>query len=178
VLCDLCSRIAALCYNIPIMKKITVLLIVALLFGCLAPAAQADMSVGYETLVILPHAFTLNYHSEETGWGYKAAADFGLSVVSVTTLIFTHIFTLGLIERVSFVGLSLTKDVGKGDNTRDYVSAGGLLLIAEGGGQAASAFIPSVGWGREWQKVWNTDWSTNLEISFPEMMTFGMRYHF
>jgi hypothetical protein len=163
------------------MKKIFLMLVLCLMMASVLSASVfADLAVGYETFIIFPHAFVLSCNHPESGWGIKASADFGTSLMSNTLNLATIISTVGLINpRFSFVTLALTKDIGKGDHFRDYLKAGIFEIYAQGSnGLNASGGIPLVGWGREWEHfIWDKT-SGNVEIGYPELLTLGFKYHF
>ena len=160
------------------MEKILVRLIIIVFCLILSVPAKAEISVGYETLTILPHAFVMNYWDKESGWGAKASADFGTSAFSVATSLLATIFSLGNPANVSFFTLVVTKDFHQGANYRDYIKAGGVFLSAQGSGARSTVTLPEIGYGWEWQNFLRERLSGNIEIAYPEILTLGLRYHF
>lgn len=165
--------------KIKVMKRIIVIILTMILLSLLAPAARADLAVGYELLLIAPHAFVVSYNDKASGWGVKASADFGVSLISLMGTVFSAIATLGFVNaKFSFITLLVTKDINQQENLRDYIKAGVLYVTAKSSTQASSVIIPAVGIGREWQKFWHDKLSLNIEAAFPEVITLGLRYHF
>ncbi len=143
----------------------------------------SDFSVGYETLTILPHAFTGYYWDKDSGLGFKASADFGASALSFTTTIASVIGSLGFAgyKDVSFVTFSGTKDLSydKEKNSRTYLKLGAFVISGKDPQNNLKSFlVPVLGMGWEWQKVFGDNWATSSEISYPEFLTLGIRYYF
>jgi len=154
---------------------------VALMLLCLiASRAQAAIGVGYETLVILPHAFTVNYWDQKSGWGVKGSADFGTSAFSLTTTLASIIGTIGLsgATNVQFYTLSVTKDYAQEQQSRSYFKLGALALSGKVAGVLTTGYLPIAGLGWEWQKLWGGSWAFASEIGFPELWTMGLKTYF
>ncbi len=144
-----------------------------------ASPSSADISIGYETLTILPNAPVLYLNDPGSGWGLKASADFGTSFISGLTSAMTSIFTIGLVNPTfSFATLSLTKDIGRDGNIRDYVRLGAFFLTARTSSASETKTIPTVGIGRDVSKFLNDNLIGNIELSFPEILTLNLRYSF
>jgi hypothetical protein len=164
------------------MKKVMVSAAAACMFSImsfLASPSSADISIGYETLTILPNAPVLYLNDPGSGWGLKASADFGTSFISGLTSAMTSIFTAGLVNPTfSFATLSLTKDIGRDGNIRDYVRLGAFFLTARTSTASETKTIPTVGIGRDFSKFLNDNLTGNIELSFPEILTMNLRYSF
>jgi hypothetical protein len=44
-------------------------------------------------------------------------------------------------------------------------------------GHTELVFVPSVGYGWEWQKLWGSDWAFGVDVAYPELLNLGMRYY-
>jgi len=144
-----------------------------------AQRSQADVSLGYETLTIMPNALVLYMNDPGSGWGLKASADFGTSFLSGMSSTMTSIFTIGLVNPTfSFVAASLTKDIGRDGNIRDYVRIGAFFLTARTSTASETKTIPTVGIGRDVSKFLNDRLIGNIELSYPEILTLNLRYSF
>ncbi len=158
------------------MKNIVIAL---LLIAAFSQSSWAGISAGYETLTILPHAFVVYANDPGSGWGLKASSDFGTSVLSGISSIMTGAFTFGIVNpRYSIVTLSVTKDLSSSANSRSYFRAGAFAVTASGGGKTQSAVVPSIGIGWDTYRFLNDALIGNMELSFPELLTFNLRYSF
>jgi len=160
------------------MKKYLALALVmsALMF---TQRSQADVSLGYETLTIMPNALVLYMNDQGSGWGLKASADFGTSFLSGLSSVLTKAFTFGLTDpKFSFATLSVTKDINRSGNIRDYLRIGGFFLTATSGNTSITNVIPTVGIGRDVSKFMNDRLIGNIELSYPEILTLNLRYSF
>ncbi len=158
-------------------KHFVAALILSALF--LAQGSKADVSLGYETLTIMPNAMVLYINDPASGWGLKTSADFGTSFLSGMSSTMTSIFTIGLVNPAfSFVTASLTKDIGRDGNIRDYVRLGAFFLTARTPSASETKTIPTVGIGRDVSKFLNDNLIGNIELSFPEILTLNLRYSF
>jgi hypothetical protein len=163
------------------MKKALVsFLVVCLSFLAVAAPAGASLGIGYETLTVFPHALTLNYWDKDSGWGVKGSADFGTSALSLGASIISIIGTVGLsgATEVSFVTLALTKDFHQEENARSYFKLGALALSGKVAGEMKTGYLPIVGAGWEWQKLFGGNWAFSSELSIPELWTLGLKYYF
>ncbi|MCX5751984.1 MAG: hypothetical protein NT099_10070 [Candidatus Saganbacteria bacterium] len=163
------------------MKKIISILLVSFLgVSLLGTFAFADLAIGYETYTVFPHAFVLSYNDPGSGWGLKASSDFGTSMVSMMGSIISIAATVGFINpKFSFTTLALTKDIGKGENTRDYLKLGVFNLSATSdNGFKSNGSMMLAGVGREWENFLMNKLSGNVEIGYPELLLLGLRYHF
>lgn len=161
-------------------KQISSMLITVLLLLALCPRADAAIGLGYETLVILPHAFTLNYWDKSSGWGVKASSDFGVSALSLAAKIssvFVKIFGGNLID-FSFYTLSITKDFSQEDNARAFYKFGALVFTGKSNNLSASVAQPIVGIGKEWHNFMFNGLTGSAELGYPELLTFGLRLYF
>lgn len=160
------------------MKKIAVVLFSFFVLGCFNQA-RAGIGVGYETLVILPHAFTLYYKDKPSGWGAKLSADFGVSAMSTAVRVAGAVVTLGLanIKDVNFYTASVTKDLTQEPRSRSYVRLGAMLFSATSNSSSTAATVPTLGIGWEWQDGLFGQ-TTSCELGFPEFLTLGMRHYF
>jgi hypothetical protein len=159
------------------MKKIALsLLMIALLF-VLSNKSNAEFALGYETLVILPHALTANIYDKDSGLGLKASADFGSSFISLATTLSFIMGTLGLgdIKDVSFYSLCLTKDMQQSKDFRNYFKFGAFMLTGKVQGVIKSGIIPDFAIGMEWQKLWGSSMAFTTELCYPEMLTLGLK---
>jgi hypothetical protein len=163
------------------MKRMLLVLLISLLgISVLSASAFADLAIGYETYTVFPHAFVLSYNDPGSGWGLKASADFGTSMVSTLGSIVSIVSTAGFLNpKFSFTTVALTKDIGKDENLRDYLKLGVFnLSAASDNGFRTSASTLLAGAGREWQNFLVNKLSGNVEIGYPELLLLGLRYHF
>jgi len=162
------------------MKKITsVALLVLFSVMCTAPSF-GETGLGYETLVILPHAFTLSSWDKNSGIGVKASADFGASALSLATTIGSIAGTLGLagLTDVNFYTFSVFKDLQQSENFRNYIKLGIFTLQGKLAGVTKSGSLPIAGIGMEWQKLWGTSLAFNADLTYPEILTLGFKTYF
>ena len=106
------------------MKSITLFAIICLLFVSLITPAKAEMAIGYETLTVLPHVFTFHSWDKNSGWGFKAAADFGSSAIAISAKAVNHLFSFGAPERLSLYTFYATKNAVQKDNYRTFFKFG------------------------------------------------------
>ncbi|MFA6170324.1 MAG: hypothetical protein WCW67_08435 [Candidatus Margulisiibacteriota bacterium] len=160
------------------MKKIAIVLCSLFVLGCFNQV-RAEIGAGYETMVILPHAFTLYYKDKSSGWGGKLSADFGTSFLSNMVKLYGSIVTLGLvnIKEVNFYTASITKDLTQEPRSRSYARLGVMLFSASSGSASTTATIPTLGIGWEWQDGLFGQ-TTSCELGYPEVLTLGMRHFF
>jgi len=159
------------------MKYITLFAIICLLWVSLIGPARAELAIGYETLTVLPHTFTLHSWSKESGWGFKAAADFGMSALALSSRVLNNFFSSDTVDNFYLFSLYGTKDVKQEDNYRSFFKFGGLLLHARVLGKNEMIFVPSLGVGWEWQKLWDSGWAFGVDVAYPELLNIGMRYY-
>lgn len=163
--------------------KIKALVISLLIAGVLAGQGWAKIGIGYDTLVILPHAFTLNLYDESSGWGVKASTDFGFSAVSLMARaagsVVLRMFGLNTnFDSVYFTTLCLTKDFYQSEAHRAYVKLGAFTLTGSAGGSTQSASIIDAGVGGEWKNIIWQGVTGAIEAGYPEVLTLGLRYYF
>ncbi|MBU0630180.1 MAG: hypothetical protein KKC80_04580 [Candidatus Margulisbacteria bacterium] len=160
------------------MKKIFAGLSALLLLGCFSQV-KAEIGVGYETMVVLPHAFTLYYKDKSTGLGAKFSADFGTSLLSNMVKLYGSIVTLGLanINSVNFYTASITKDLTQEPRSRSYARLGAMFFSASSGSASTTTTIPTLGIGWEWEDGLFGQ-ATSCEIGYPEFLTLGLRHYF
>ncbi len=161
------------------MKKNVMFILIVCFVLAFVSKSFADYAVGYETLTILPHAFTANYYDKTNGLGVKASADFGTSALSVATTVISVAGTLGFsgFKNVNFYTLSVSKDMQQSENFRNYFRLGGFVISGNSGAISKSAVFPIAAIGMEWQKLWATKWAFNADLSYPEILTIGMKYY-
>ncbi len=161
------------------MKKQYVLLVLVFL-ALSSVASNAEIAVGYETLVILPHAFTASYHDKGSGLGLKASSDFGASALSLAATIASVAGTLGLggYTNINFYTLSASKDIQQSENFRNYIRAGAFVMSGKSGSTVKSGTLPIIGLGMEWQKLWGSSFAFNADLSYPELLTLGLKSYF
>jgi len=159
-------------------KKIAIVLCSLLALGCFSQV-RAEIGIGYESMVILPHAATIYYKDKSSGFGAKLSADFGTSFLSNMVKLYGSIVTLGLanIKDVSFYTASLTKDLTQEPKSRSYVRIGVMFFSASSGSATATTTIPTLGIGWEWQDGLFGQ-TTSCELGYPELLTFGIRHYF
>lgn len=160
------------------MKKTIIVLCSLFVLGCFSQG-QAEIGVGYETMVILPHAFTLYYQDKSSGLGAKLSADFGTSLLSNMVKLYGSIVTLGLanINDVHFYTASVTKDLTQEPRSRSYARLGAIFFTASSGSSSSTGTIPTLGIGWEWQDGLFGQ-ATSCELGYPELLTLGIRHYF
>jgi hypothetical protein len=160
------------------MKVITLVAIICFILVSLISPAKAEIGLGYETLTVLPHTVTLYGWNKESGWGFKASADFGMSALAISASAAHSYFSFGTPENLSFYSFYATKDVNQKENYRNFFKFGGCLINASILGQIETIFVPSLGLGWEWQKLWASNWAFGVDAAYPELFNLGMRYYF
>ncbi|MFA5104509.1 MAG: hypothetical protein WC527_04970 [Candidatus Margulisiibacteriota bacterium] len=161
------------------MKKAVIVGLLCFILAGGYQAACADISIGYETLTILPNALVLYLNDPESGWGLKASADFGTSFISGLTSIIGKVATFGLTDpKFSFATLSFTKDINRNVNVRDYIRLGAFFITANAGNTSITKTLPTIGIGRDISKLFNDRLVGNAELSYPEILTLNLRYSF
>jgi len=160
------------------MKRYAVLLLAGMLLFS-AQSSFAAVSVGYEALTVLPNAFVLYADDLAGGLGVKASADFGTSFISNLSSALASAFTFGLANpKISFMTLSVMKDINRSGDVRDYIRLGGFFVTAQSGAASVTKTMPTFGIGRDVSKFLNDKLVGNVELSFPEILTLGLRYKF
>ena len=160
-------------------KSLIIIWLISLIFFGFTSGAGAQVAVGYELLGFLPHALTLTYANEASGWGLKASGDFGTSTLSSLATVFVSMFSLGSnTTNISFYTLSLTKDLSQEKNFRNYLKVGAFFVAAKVGSENIIRTAPSLGFGMEWKNLWKSPLAGTMEIAYPEILTVGMKYYF
>ncbi len=160
------------------MKRYLTILLLTFTF-LFAQKSLAGVSVGYETLTVLPNTFVLYLNDPANGWGIKTSADFGTSFISGFSNVFAKAFTAGLVNpKFSFVTLSITKDIHRSGTIRDFIRLGAFFITAQSGSSSITSTLPTIGIGRDISNFLNDHLIGNVELSYPEVLTFNLRYSF
>jgi hypothetical protein len=155
-----------------LMKKF---LVISLFLFCLIPSAYAEIGIGYETLLIYPHAFTFNYVNTTYDLGISATADFGHSAVSNIASEFLGIF--GEKGKYSFYTLAINKYFYKKDKFRGYIGLGTFIVNhLSTDTSSTSNTHPLIQLGGEWKEIFGKV-AFATEIGYPELITIGLRYY-